>query len=373
MNAAAVNAIVRARVIARRERDRQQVCLLEDNDLFAQTIYKKLEGLCSSNQFWNFGRCGQEQVYRTCRDCGELEKFTYQCNLKWCPRCQWRVVEKRKALLKLWTAKLDQPKHLVLTQKNFPILTRKKLREHMGMLSALRRRKIFGGVDGGCVSTEITNEGRGWHLHSHWLLNVRFIPIERLAVVWGEMVGQSFAVVRIMDVRDASYIQEVCKYVCDGSEMAKWPAEQINEFVTAVRGTRFFASFGKLRKLAPLIRQELAAMKPAPKVCDCGCEDFRYESEVMTVVNEVRAMERSGRLGKPNRQPRKVLLPAPDSVTVGTEDFKIAREELAEIERLSVNRTQAVVRPAIRKLQMKLVSPAVAATLAAIHGKLDDV
>ncbi len=302
--------------------------LLDEADQFADTIFQKLSGRLESNQFVNFTRCGKEEIYRTCKDCSQVEKFAYRCNLKWCPRCQWRLSAKRKDLLTLWATKIKQPKHLVLTQKNFPILTRRKLKEHSGCLAALRRRKLFSQVKGGCVSVEITNEDRGWHLHSHWLLDVRFIPIERISRVWGELVGQEFAICKIMDVRHRDYAQEICKYVCDGSEIAKWPAEHIHEFVTAIRGRRFFGSFGSLRKLSPMIRAELEAEKPEPVACNCGCSEFRFESETQTVVNEVRALERSGRQTQFKRPTRASLLKRSDSVTVGATQLKISTEHL---------------------------------------------
>jgi hypothetical protein len=138
------------------------------------------------------------------------------------------------------------------------------------------------------------------------------------------MVGQDFAVCRIYDVRQADYVREVCKYVVEGSELASWPADEINQFVQAVRGRRFFQSFGSLRKLAPQIRAELEASKPAAKVCDCGCADFCYETETQAVVNELRSMERSGRL-RPSKRPSKAeLLRRAQAMTFGTEQTEIA-------------------------------------------------
>jgi hypothetical protein len=213
-----------------------------------------------------------------------------------------------------------------LTQKNFPVLTRKKLKEHTQLLAALRRRKLFSNVKGGCVSTEITNEERGWHLHSHWLLDVRYIPADRISKVWGEMVGQEFAIVKIMDVREADYVREVSKYVCDGSEIAGWAGEHILEFVTAVRGRRFFASFGTLRKMAPQIRAELEASRPERPACECGCNTFRFESETQAVVNEVKALERRGKLWTKSKARLTNLKRGLPLVTSKTEQLEIAAD-----------------------------------------------
>ena len=276
------------RADARRARERAQRTLWREDDDHKETIRAKLDGLLETNQFFNFARCGREQVFKTCRGCRQVEAFDYQCNLKWCPRCQWRITERRKNILALWGSRITQPKHLVLTQKNFQILTRARLRAHTRALAKMRRTKSLAAVKGGCVSVEITNEGNGWHLHSHWLIDVRWLDMPSVARAWGKLVDQNYAVCKVMDVRDQSYLQEVTKYVCEGSAMAQWAPEHILEFVTAIRGRRFFFPFGSLFKLARGIREEIEAEKPHARACACGCEDFTFESELAAVLAEVR-------------------------------------------------------------------------------------
>jgi hypothetical protein len=183
----------------------------------------------------------------------------------------------------------------VLTQKNFPILTQKKLREHQKNLSRIRRLKCWSAVKGGCVSIEITNEERGWHLHSHWLLDVRWLDMPSISQEWGRLCGQEFAIVKIMDCRKKEYLQEVTKYVVEGSELAKWPAEHVHEFVSGIRGRRFFFAFGSLFHDGRRIRAEIKAEKPPRAPCDCGCGDFMFETEEQTVLNEMRKINRRGR------------------------------------------------------------------------------
>lgn len=280
-----------ARLRNRIANEKRQGQLLDSVDDFAETIRVKLHGQLETNQFWNFSRCGHDEIFKTCRGCGKWETFSYRCNLKWCPRCQQRLGAIRRNLISLWAKRITQPKHLILTHRNFPTLTRKILRRHTQQLAKMRRAKCFRTVKGGCVSTEITNEGNGWHLHAHLLLNVRWLDMEKISITWGKLVGQNFAIVKIKDVREKDYLQEICKYVVEGSELAKWPAEHINEFVQAVRGLRMFNSFGSLRELAPEIRREINAEKVSPPPCDCGCCDFTYEDSTAVTVREVEKLE----------------------------------------------------------------------------------
>lgn len=283
--------VIRQRAKDRQEREFQQRRLWRENDDFHETIRSKLDGLLHSSQFWNFSRCGDELLERQCRNCGQIEELKFRCNLKWCPRCQWRLTEKRIQVLRLWSQKIAQPKHLVLTQKNFSILTRSRIRSHTKALAKMRRTKSMEKVRGGCVSVEITNEQNGWHLHSHWLVDCRWLDMPAVSQAWGKLVGQEFAIVKVMDCRERSYLQEVTKYVCDGSEMAKWRPEHLLEFVTAIKGRRFFFAFGSLFHTQPEIRRALLAEKKTMEPCPCGCDRFLFRDQLASEVAAIMAQK----------------------------------------------------------------------------------
>jgi Replication protein len=278
--------IKRERAVARVQRERAQGELLDDRLLFHDTIRQKLTGLCSLTQFYNFCRCGNEQIFRTCQCCGLIESFPYQCSIKWCPLCQWKIGKVREEVIAAWANQVAQPKHLVLTQRNFKTLTGSKIREHTRNLAKVRRSRAFKEVAGGCVTVEITNEENGWHLHSHWLLNCPWLDMERVSQAWGKLVGQEFAIVKVKDVREKEYLREISKYVAKPADLAGWKPEELNEFVHAVRGRRFFFSFGSLFHLGPEIRRALKANETESVSCDCGSWEFRYESELMATLHD---------------------------------------------------------------------------------------
>jgi hypothetical protein len=271
-----VKTLIRERLKAKLARERAQRQLISDDNIFWETIRAKLEPINDTNQFWNFSRCGGDEVHFDCKSCGLHHQFLYRCSLRWCPRCSWKISEERKGILKLWAEKIKQPKHLVLTMKNFPVLTKREIRFFKKSLIRLRHWKIFRQVRGGCCSVEFTNEGNGWHMHAHLLLDVRYLDMAIISKKWAKVLGQKFAIVQIKDCRDRDYIKEISKYVVEGSEMAKWPAEKINEFVRAIVGHRFFTSFGELRKLAPLIRSQLAFAAREKFACECGSRSFKF-------------------------------------------------------------------------------------------------
>lgn len=266
--------------------------LLNDAETFKASIEAKLRGFARGNQWLNFQKCGIEEIFRTCTGCHSTERFFYNCNLKWCPRCNWRITKARIQKIKAWTMFTTQCKHVVLTQRNTEFITRKRIRAFQAALVRLRRTKLMKGLRGGVCSIEITNEKKGWHLHAHLLLDIRWIDKQALSEEWGRQVNQDFAIVDITDARDGDYAKQVSKYVCKGSDLAKWPSHQIWEFICAIKGIRFFTAFGSVNKHRLDIAKMIALQKPAPVACKCGCHNFKFETDEMAIISEHRRARR---------------------------------------------------------------------------------
>ena len=287
-----ISALIRHRRQCKVLRENRQVKLIADEDVFHGAICDKLEGLNETSQFANVRRCGQEKIFRTCKCCGAVDEFAYRCCVKWCPRCQWRIAEARRKKIAAWSKHVLHPKHVVTTCRNFPVLTGQKIRWFQVALAKLRRTVCWSEVKGGCVSIEITNEGNGWHLHAHWLVDATWIPASELAVTFGELVGQSFAIVKVLPVNEKTYLSEICKYLAKGSEIASWPAEQILEFTLAIYRKRFFFCFGSLFKMGQQIRDEIRKENAKVHLCDCGSHEFIFEDERQAILNEIRRQKR---------------------------------------------------------------------------------
>lgn len=256
--------------------------------IWKRQVEQRLEGIASGSQWLNFKRCGKESLYRHCRCCGEVKSLPYSCSLKWCPLCNWKITRERRQFLERAAAQLKQPKHVVLTMRNFPQLTRKKVREFTVALARLRRSKVFKDVKGGTYSIEITNEGRGWHLHAHLLLEARWVDAGALAIKWGKLLGQEFGIVKVKDVRGIDYVTEVSKYVCKGSDLCTWSGHEIFDFVAALRGVRCFGVFGWLFHLRKFLSSPCDEPGMGPALCECGGADFYYLDEQAELCRELR-------------------------------------------------------------------------------------
>lgn len=253
----------------------------ESSEIFKLSVEAKLAELVPSGTWWvNFKRCGREKLFITCADCERTTQRSYQCGNKWCPLCNWRIASRRRELLEKITMGMTDCVHAILTQRNFENLTRPKILTSRANLLKLRRRNIAEKIHGGCASLEFTNESRGWHMHWHLLLHTRWLDAKQLAIEWGELVGQEFAIVKVKALVNKSYLQEVCKYTVEGSELARWTAKQILEFVEAIQKTRLFTTFGSFKQLTKYCRAVIKADKPPTEPCECGsCDKLFSKSE----------------------------------------------------------------------------------------------
>ena len=215
-----------------------------------------------------------------CALCGKTREVSYKCSQRFCPLCAWKIAERRRMLISEMTSGAYDVKHVVLTQRNFYDDLHGEIRKCRKNLFKLRRKKIMQKVTGGCASLEITNEEKGWHIHWHLLVQAKFVNAQELAVSWGKLVGQDYAIVKIKNVEGLTYVQEVCKYVAKGSDIAGWSPKQILDFCLALRGTRSFTCFGQFTKLAKMCRQKIDEEKIPPEPCNCGCDEvFSARSE----------------------------------------------------------------------------------------------
>lgn len=260
--------------------------------LWKETILTKIQGLVPWAITDKLNRCGNEEIYVACADCGRFKTCHFTCNLKFCPCCNWKIARSRAQVLRAWTKRIGQPKHIVLTARNEQFITRGSIRKFQKAFAALRRSKLFRTVSGGCVSVEVTNEGRGWHLHAHVLANARWIDASLLSLKWGRLVGQDFAIVKVLDARGKDYLNEVTKYVVKGAQLASWQPEEIAQFILAIRGIRFFATFGELFNLKAEIKRELNALKPGPSICACGCCKKIVTTEGTSIMQQLRREQR---------------------------------------------------------------------------------
>jgi hypothetical protein len=115
-------------------------------------------------------------------------------------------------------------------------------------------------------------------VHFHLLVDSKWVQASSLATVWGKLVGQDYAIVKVKDCRGADYLREVTKYAVKGSELARWSAAEIAEFIETFDGVRFFGVFGSLYGKRTEWAEWIKAVREIRPQCKCGCDTWRLLS-----------------------------------------------------------------------------------------------
>jgi hypothetical protein len=228
--------------------------------------------------------CHSYWTRRQCVSCQTTTQFWNRCDIFYCPQCSPRLAANRLKGLMWFVQDMENPKHLVLTFVNTQSLTKGYLQWCKACLSKFRRRKIFSRWLGGLWAMEITNEGKGWHVHFHLIVDGGFVQQKDISDQWREVCGDGSFIVHISSCTQKSAAKMlpiyVTKYAGKGFRPQDWTAEQLCEFAGAVDGVRTFGVFGSLYKARGEWREFLASVKEKATRCVCGCQQFVYLSEV---------------------------------------------------------------------------------------------
>lgn len=223
--------------------------------------------------------CHTRKTFAECTGCRKVSVFFNRCDRFYCPECQPSLSKRRKRAVEWWTREVRFPKHVVLTARNTEEITRGTVDRFKKALAKLRRRVVARNWAGGFYTLELTNEGRGWHLHAHLLVDAKWIPSGLLAETWAQCIGQEFAIVKVKDVRDDSYLAEVTKYTVKGSDLSKWSADDLASYIRAFNGVRTFGVFGSLYGKRTEFAEWFRAVRDSKPPCDCGCAEIRFLDE----------------------------------------------------------------------------------------------
>lgn len=256
----------------------QQSVMWEREIVFRESILAKLRSISKVHLAGKMAECHTVVSVKKCNGCRKTTKFFNRCELFFCPICAPRLSRERRQSIEWWAKQISQPKHLVLTVRNTSDLTTEYVRFLKTQLAKLRRAKVFRSVKGGFYSMEVTNEGRGWHVHFHLLIDTPWLCMPDVSETWGKLVGQDFAICKIKDCRGKEYLQEVTKYAVKGSELARWSPRDIATFIDTFDGVRFFGVFGTLYGKRTEWRDWIKQLQEIKPLCACGCNSWRILS-----------------------------------------------------------------------------------------------
>jgi hypothetical protein len=222
--------------------------------------------------------CHSRETVSLCLGCGKPTIFSNRCDRFYCPACQPRLTRERITRIAWWVCEINQPKHIVLTVRNIKEMTRGHVQEFKKWILALRRSKFARSWKGGLYSVEVTNEGKGWHLHAHLLVDVRYVAHASLKTEWLRVTRGAGKIVWINDARSVSYLKEVTKYCVKGSQLAAWSPDKVRQFINSFSGVRTFGVFGSLYNARPQFAKHLEEVTAEQRTCECGSCNFKFFS-----------------------------------------------------------------------------------------------
>jgi len=290
----------------------QQRSLMPSSEVFALSVAAKLRELGRTDLCVPLEACHTEHLHLKCNSCSKVNTVWNRCDLFYCPRCQPRLARERAEGVEFWSKEVAQPKHIVLTTMNSMSLTTHHVRHLIKSFARLRgnvfcRKVTYWWITtdgtvvkrlkqpredtathkcvrsqpwrGGFYRLELTNEGKGWHLHLHALVDSNFIDARILSHVWFRASKQTGNIVKVKDCRDKSYLAEVTKYAVKGNMLAEWDGAEIAEFIDAFMGVRTFSPFGSLYGLRAKAREFFAGLAERRATCECGGCSYTVQSD----------------------------------------------------------------------------------------------
>lgn len=293
------NNLTKSSVKCSKPKELSQGSLWRSATIFKNSVAAKLRKAGEDDLADTLEECHTRVTVQECTGCRKVTRFYNRCDNFFCPECQPRLSKLRADGVKWWAAKIKQPKHVVLTVTNTKDLTREHVKEFKGWWSKLRRSKVFKGVRGGFYNLEVTNEGRGWHLHLHALVDVNYLPVRDLEKAWARTTNGAGKIVRVYDARKKDYLAEVTKYAVKGSQLSGWAASEIITFIRAFMGQRTFGVFGELYGRRKEWADTLAEITNHARTCECGCQKFLYSDEETYAAR----LEMRGSIEKAERPP----------------------------------------------------------------------
>jgi hypothetical protein len=257
----------------------RQLDLISKTLILKESIVAKLRSIGANDLAQPIADCHTAQSFAQCQGCRKVRMFWNRCENFYCPTCQPVLAHEREESLRWWTYQVAQPKHVVVTVRNTAVITWNYVKWLKQCLTKLRRRKFASNWRGGLWRIECTNEGKGWHLHIHLLVDANWIDPSELAKTWANIVGQDFAIVWVRDARNRDYLKEVTKYVVKGTTLAAWTPADIAHFINAFTGHRLFGVFGTLYGKRTQWKDWIDSLATSKRHCDCGCDQWRVYSE----------------------------------------------------------------------------------------------
>ncbi len=217
-------------------------------------------------------QCDKSFYYLQCDACQTKIMSKFYCGLSICPICQYKRSLKFVRDYEPYIKTFENPRLMTLTLKNVKFITPDDFKRFSKYFLALKRKLKSWNLklNKGVRVLEVTEKGKGYHIHYHLLYDGSYIPQDFLSKAWGRITGGSF----IVDIRVVRHIHQgltyLAKYINKVPDMSA--AKTVN-FLIASKNVRVVQTFGTRFKVS---RPNFKMICPV-----CGFDQFCFCTYLM--------------------------------------------------------------------------------------------
>ncbi len=246
--------------------------------------------------------CG-EVFEMTSIACGHRLKIEKGCKKRWCPCCAPKLSAERIAKYSFGALMMKWPLAVTLTSSN-TLLAAGSIRAFRKALTKFRRTKLWGGtVKGGILSIEVTNTGKGWHVHAHLLLDCAWLSLttspprkgaskrqrasiqarahRELSAAWAACLGQASAVVWVERAWGKALLETI-KYAVKPSTLLN-SKDPIAPIIREMHRLQLVNGFGTCYGLTKKWKND-AAEQRGPCLChECGAPTTMIPTDILNM------------------------------------------------------------------------------------------
>ncbi len=205
------------------------------------------------------GACGSIAAVFIEAESGKLHTWIHRCKVRCCPMCASIRSAGLGAEFGGVIRGMKHPSHLVLTLASSDRPLGDERRRILRMFRGLRNTDLWRRcVRGGFYVFEATWKSKSgqWHPHLHVVIDHEYMPHRALRRLWQGLTGDSsiLHIHRIANREAAAH--EMAKYAGKPQDLDSLPAQQIREWMVAVRGARLVSKFGDCYGKGPVVEEE---------------------------------------------------------------------------------------------------------------------
>lgn len=226
-------------------------------------LYRFLDDRDSTQRLFQLKGCRTHAWFARHDESGEVQVFSNNCRLRWCPLCSQAHRNYVTHSVSAWLEHARYPKFLTLTLKHSDAPLEHQINHLYDAFKKLRKRALIkNNVGGGIWFFQIKKSRKNsqWHPHLHCVLSGRYIDHYKLRTLWRKLTKTS-DVVDIRLIRDAEETaSEVARYASRPAYLSKHKLHEAVDLADALHGRRLCGTWGTANQVS---------LKP-PKVTEKG-------------------------------------------------------------------------------------------------------